>query len=128
MHRHDAAVNALVVGTKKWFLFPPTQQNWGPDAFGMPVLQWVETVLPKLKEQGIGPIELVQQAGEVLFVPQDWGHAVLNLCDVVGISSQLQVTEHGPESLLRAMIYRFLGKDSVRGASVAAREAGEGEL
>ena len=52
MHRHDAAVNALVVGTKKWFLFPPTQQNWGPDAFGMPVLQWVETVLPKLKEQG----------------------------------------------------------------------------
>eukprot|EP01045_Picozoa_sp_COSAG04_P034067 COSAG04_NODE_7302_length_1151_cov_0.751901_2_plen_21_part_01 len=21
----------------------------------------------------------------MLFVPQDWGHAVLNLCDVVGI-------------------------------------------
>ena len=61
------------MGTKKWFLFPPTQQNWGPDAFGMPVLQWVETVLPKLKEQGIGPIELVQQAGEVLFVRVDTG-------------------------------------------------------
>ena len=128
MHPHDAAVNALVVGTKKWFLFPPTHQNWGPDAFGMPVLQWVETVLPKLKEQGIGPIEHVQQAGEVLFVPQDWGHAVLNLCDVVGISSQLQVTDGGAESLLRAMIHRFLRKDGVRGASVAAGAAGEGEL
>ena len=45
-----------------------------------------------------------------------------------GISSQLQVTEHGPESLLRAMIYRFLGKDSVRGARVVGGAAGEGEL
>ena len=49
VHRHGAAINALVVGTKRWFLFPPWSPNWGPDAFGMKVSEWAEKVLPSLR-------------------------------------------------------------------------------
>ena len=91
VHRHGAAVNALVVGTKRWFLFPPWLPNWGHDAFGMEVSEWVERVLPSLRTQGIAPIELIQRSGMVVYVPPEWGHAVLNHGDVVGVSSQVFV-------------------------------------
>ena len=91
VHRHGAAINALIVGTKRWFLFPPWSPNWGPDAFGMKVSEWAEKVLPSLRRDGLGPVELVQHRGATVYVPPEWGHAVLNYGDVVGVSSQVFV-------------------------------------
>jgi oxalate decarboxylase/phosphoglucose isomerase-like protein (cupin superfamily) len=42
------------------------------------VLDWVEHDVNELKEQGFVPMECVQQQGDVLIVPELWGHAVLN--------------------------------------------------
>ena len=91
VHRHDAAINALVYGVKHWYMFPPTQRKFAPDAFGMPVDEWVEQILPQLRQGGIAPIEFIQSAGEVVFVPHDWAHVIVNLADVVGVSAQLKM-------------------------------------
>ena len=91
VHRHDGAINALVYGVKHWYLFPPTQRKFAPDAFGMPVDEWVEQILPQLRQGGIAPIEFIQSAGEVVFVPHDWAHVIVNLADVVGVSAQLKM-------------------------------------
>ena len=66
--------------------------DWGPDFFGMPIARWVNEKLPALRESGNGPIELIQRAGEMIFVPAQWAHAVLNVADVVGVSAQLVST------------------------------------
>lgn len=138
VHRHRGALNALAFGVKHWYLFSPLQTNWGPGAFGMPVSTWVERILPRLRQKGLAPIELIQvcaaqaskasalawcdsmpfilfarlfnracrfymqQAGEVLFVPNEWGHAVLNLAEVVGVSTQLNSPgiQHQLEALM----------------------------
>ena len=91
VHRHDGAINALVYGVKHWYMFPPTQRKFAPDAFGMPVDEWVEQILPQLRQGGIAPIEFIQSAGEVVFVPHDWAHVIVNLADVVGVSAQLKM-------------------------------------
>eukprot|EP01052_Picozoa_sp_SAG31_P035181 SAG31_NODE_4211_length_3468_cov_25.898783_3_plen_84_part_00 len=58
----------------------------------MPAARWVREILPELKKNGTHPIELVQRSGEVVFVPAQWAHAVLNVADVVGVSTQLILT------------------------------------
>lgn len=60
----------------------------------MPISQWVREKLPGLRARGspVAPIEFIQRAGELVFVPAQWAHAVLNLGDVVGVSTQLFLT------------------------------------
>ena len=35
--------------------------------------------------------KFIQSAGEVVFVPHDWAHVIVNLADVVGVSAQLKM-------------------------------------
>ena len=76
---HTNAWNALLYGRKRWFLLPPNSL-WGPT--GMPMMRWVHEFYEKLAPD---MYECVQEAGEVLYVPSDWYHGVLNLKDSVGI-------------------------------------------
>ena len=102
---YTSAWNALLVGRKRWAFYPPgtvppgVSVDWGdedeggassgeadprrdgcmPDDIETPSsLQWYLEVYPTLsKEQR--PIEIIQNPGDVIFVPCGWWHMVLNL-------------------------------------------------
>jgi tetratricopeptide (TPR) repeat protein len=82
-HQHTAAWNALLFGYKRWFLLPPFH-FYGPTTIAMHA--WASTWRERF---GSSLYECVQQPGEVLFVPQYWYHAVLNVSDCVGIAVEL---------------------------------------
>ncbi|QRO01546.1 cupin-like domain-containing protein [Archangium violaceum] len=88
-HQHTAAWNALLFGYKRWFLLPPFHFH-GPTTIAMH--EWARAH----REPFAAELhECVQGPGEVLFVPQHWYHAVLNVSDCVGIAVEL-----GPNSRL----------------------------
>ena len=90
LHAHVATFNALVYGRKHWYLIPPehgledtyTEQH-------APIEAFVSKGVASLRARGIKVLEFVQQAGEIIVVPNNWLHAVINLEDSVGISHQL---------------------------------------
>ena len=87
-HAHTAAWNGLVYGRKRWFLFPPLSVPYGPES-GLSMPQWVREVYDKPGALRVRPLECVQQAGEVMFVPAEWHHGILNLEDSVGVAVQM---------------------------------------
>lgn len=91
------AVNMLVYGAKRWALLPPTMARYST----MPARQWFSTQLPQLlrRSQGSGApnvdaIQCIQRPGEAMFVPEGWGHAVLNLQPSVGFATELAIRAH----------------------------------
>lgn len=73
LHAHAAALNALIVGVKRWQLVPPPEVTWSltPPRFdGHPQDR------PKF-------IQVDQRAGDLLYVPEHWGHSTLLLSDCV---------------------------------------------
>ena len=71
----------------------------------VPAAQWARATLPALCarcEQGAlprrrCPLALTQEAGDLLFVPRDWAHAVLNLQPSVGYAVEFD-TPHSRSS------------------------------
>ena len=90
LHAHVATFNALVYGRKHWYLIPP---EYGVrdtyDEQHQPIEKFVAQGVADLRKKGIKVLEFVQQAGEIVFVPANWLHAVYNLEDSVGLSYQL---------------------------------------
>ena len=43
-----------------------------------------------LMEDGFQPMECIQMQGDVLVVPELWGHAVLNVQDSVAVASEVR--------------------------------------
>ena len=88
MHYHSQALNALVRGSKKWFLRHPTFAHYDRT----PVREWLRRkdgaayAVRGAAEDRPPLIECVQRAGDILFVPSGWGHAVLNLEEVAGFA------------------------------------------
>ena len=87
-HDHPAAWNALVRGRKRWFIWPklcraPAGAEGGA-MFGVTVVQWIKSVLPTLRGP-CAPTSFEQVAGEVVFVPYGWPHAVLNIEPSIGV-------------------------------------------
>jgi hypothetical protein len=90
-HEHRDAFNEVLVGAKRWSLYPPGAFKRIADAFGFdprrPHLEWLRTVLPTLPPAA-RPLECVQRAGEVLFIPRNWFHATLNMGETVAVAQQ----------------------------------------
>ncbi|KAM4705203.1 2-oxoglutarate and iron-dependent oxygenase JMJD4 [Rhinophrynus dorsalis] len=83
--------SANVCGRKKWLLFPPGQEEYLRDCHGnMPY----DVNSPDLKDISIypnsssccPPIEVIQEAGEIIFVPSGWHHQVYNMEDTISIN------------------------------------------
>lgn len=73
MHAHFGALNALFSGAKKWFLLPPEHTFYGH----APVLRWSESSdCAAFRAEG-SLVEVTQRAGDLLFIPEGWGHATL---------------------------------------------------
>jgi hypothetical protein len=86
-HSHGGTWRALAYGRTKWYLFPPDS------AFGATfgrMQDWLE----HRSASGRGrpqlgvmqPLEIIQEEGELLFIPEMWHHATLNLQRAVGIA------------------------------------------
>ena len=88
-HAHFAAWNAVVWGRKRWLLMPPGAYFGVTVNRNMTMLNWVESSLETMK-----PLDCIQEPGSILFVPEGWSHATINLDDTVGIA-----VEVGPSKL-----------------------------
>ncbi|KAF4754376.1 hypothetical protein FOZ62_025267 [Perkinsus olseni] len=68
MHTHHAALNLLLCGRKRWLLLPSRYAFWSHEPS---VSQW------KAWQQLDHVIEIEQLPGDVIYVPEFWGHATL---------------------------------------------------
>eukprot|EP01116_Phalansterium_solitarium_P015835 TRINITY_DN353_c1_g1_i11.p3 TRINITY_DN353_c1_g1~~TRINITY_DN353_c1_g1_i11.p3 ORF type:complete len:247 (+),score=73.78 TRINITY_DN353_c1_g1_i11:603-1343(+) len=90
-HR-TSAWNALLTGRKRWVLYPPDVIPPGVDEtlidseyYAAPdALRWFLEYYPRLPPEQ-RPLEIIQHAGETIFVPSGWWHAVLNL-DAINVA------------------------------------------
>lgn len=69
-----------ICGKKQWFFYPPGAENQLKDSLGnLPYTVTDESH----KSEGI---EVIQNAGEAIFVPAGWHHQVWNLDDTISIN------------------------------------------
>ncbi|XP_067088383.1 jmjC domain-containing protein 8 [Osmerus mordax] len=85
-HWHGPGYSEVIYGRKRWFLYPPDKApHFHPNHS---TLSWVRDVSPHLPEEE-RPLECTIQPGEVLYFPDRWWHATLNLDTSVFISTFL---------------------------------------
>lgn len=81
-HFHRSSWNVLIYGQKRWFVFPPEDAFYSKQH----VWDWWREsyrLVPKPKAW-----ECVQNPGDMVFIPDMWGHAVLNLQESTGVASE----------------------------------------
>jgi len=97
---HTSAWNTLLLGHKKWVLFPPDtpevmlktpEHNLG--AAGWFANTYPKTVSSKWPSK-FKPVEILQEPGETIFLPAGWWHAVLNLDFTVCITQNFAQPQH----------------------------------
>ena len=88
-----SAWNTLLVGRKRWVMFPPRTakaivigkrhfKSGGDDEpYG-----WFRDILPHVLLEVEGAIEFVQYPGETVFIASGWWHAVLNMDDTIAVT------------------------------------------
>ena len=86
-HNHGESWLGLVHGSKHWFLYPPGTAASVPMDVISGVQYWARNVLPTLG--GNKPMQCTQKPGEILYVPQGWIHATLNIGEAVAVGGQI---------------------------------------
>lgn len=85
-HWHGPGYSEVIYGRKRWFLYPPDKEpHFHPNHT---TLSWVMETYPNLPEDE-APLECTIRPGEVLYFPDRWWHATLNLDTSVFISTFL---------------------------------------
>lgn len=85
-HWHGPGYSEVIYGRKRWFLYPPDKEpHFHPNRT---TLSWVTETYPNLPEDE-APLECTIRPGEVLYFPDRWWHATLNLDTSVFISTFL---------------------------------------
>lgn len=80
-----------ICGKKKWLFFPPGQEEALRDCRGSLPYDVTSTELldthlyPRIQPNSL-PIEVIQEPGEMVFVPSGWHHQVYNLEDTISIN------------------------------------------
>lgn len=92
-----SAWNTLLVGRKRWVLFPPDVPKAIVKGKGHvrrgeddEAVNYFMDILPRIKRahapETLRCIELMQYPGDTIFVPGGWWHAVLNVEDTVAVT------------------------------------------
>ncbi|XP_059203070.1 jmjC domain-containing protein 8 [Centropristis striata] len=85
-HWHGPGFSEVIYGRKRWFLYPPDREpHFHPNRS---TLSWLTETYPNLNGDE-APLECTIRPGEVLFFPDRWWHATLNLDTSVFISTFL---------------------------------------
>ncbi|XP_029433043.1 jmjC domain-containing protein 8 [Rhinatrema bivittatum] len=85
-HWHGPGYSEVIFGRKRWFLYPPEKTPaFNPNRT---TLSWLTETYPLLPEED-RPLECTIRPGEVLYFPDHWWHATLNLDTSVFISTFL---------------------------------------
>ncbi|XP_007955677.1 jmjC domain-containing protein 8 [Orycteropus afer afer] len=85
-HWHGPGFSEVIYGRKRWFLYPPEKTpEFHPNKT---TLAWLQEKYPTLGPSA-RPLECTIQPGEVLYFPDRWWHATLNLDTSVFISTFL---------------------------------------
>lgn len=69
-----------ICGKKKWIFIPPGEENKLKDKFGNLLYDITDSL------NSVRYFEVIQEAGEALFVPSNWHHQVWNLDDTISIN------------------------------------------
>lgn len=85
-HYHSHAWNGLAYGRKLWLLWPPSLSFYSK----RPILDFLRHDLPQL-EPSERPLTVVQEAGDVVFVPSGWAHGILNLKEGLGLAEEFDL-------------------------------------
>ena len=71
-------------GRKRWYLSPPSRS-----LFSMgPAHEWIEHRLPQLLADGEPVFRCEQREGDMLVLPDFWGHLTINMEVSVGIAQE----------------------------------------
>ena len=101
-HKHADAWNAILFGHKRWFLYPPTKTPPGGVWPGYSQMDWLKAVYPTLEDND-KPIECVQEAGEILYLPESYYHETINIGDTLAIGFQKNVAQTPVEQIFYAL-------------------------
>eukprot|EP00633_Aureoumbra_lagunensis_P008734 CAMPEP_0197310136 /NCGR_PEP_ID=MMETSP0891-20130614/8760_1 /TAXON_ID=44058 ORGANISM="Aureoumbra lagunensis, Strain CCMP1510" /NCGR_SAMPLE_ID=MMETSP0891 /ASSEMBLY_ACC=CAM_ASM_000534 /LENGTH=1110 /DNA_ID=CAMNT_0042795639 /DNA_START=226 /DNA_END=3558 /DNA_ORIENTATION=- len=93
MHFHNTAWNALIYGTKFWIIYPP--------AFNVMSNQHIRYWEAKDRLQAElnpyapqpKPFHCLQRQGDVLIVPELWGHGVINLHTSIAVATEVKQSQ-----------------------------------
>lgn len=96
IHYHGDAWNVCAYGARRWFLFAPQSSTYSK----IPMKEWVEYDYPKLKKSE-RPMECMQRAGDVIFVPHMFGHGTYNVQESVGVAVEIQHCQQNPNGFIR---------------------------
>ncbi|XP_008838072.1 2-oxoglutarate and iron-dependent oxygenase JMJD4 [Nannospalax galili] len=88
---HSFSWSVNICGRKKWLFFPPGQEEALRDCHGalpydMTSPELLDTRLYPRIQDSSPPLEVIQEAGEMVFVPSGWHHQVYNLDDTISIN------------------------------------------
>ncbi|XP_037113376.1 jmjC domain-containing protein 8 isoform X1 [Syngnathus acus] len=85
-HWHGPGYSEVIYGRKRWFLYPPEHEpHFHPN---ISTLSWLRNIYPHLTPRQ-APLECTIRPGQVLYFPDRWWHATLNLDTSVFISTFL---------------------------------------
>jgi hypothetical protein len=95
-HIHKDAFNTLQQGKKHW-IFYDAHQQYAPRGFqemkkchiqyapGSHAKDWFTKELPKLPKRVEKVYQCFQEAGDIVYIPTQYSHAVINLSEVMGV-------------------------------------------
>ncbi|XP_060070677.1 uncharacterized protein LOC132550604 [Ylistrum balloti] len=86
-HKHADAWNGVIFGRKRWFLYDIHQTPPGGVYPGFTQNEWYKKLYPYL-DDALKPQECVQEAGEILYLPEGTYHGTINLGDTVAVGIQ----------------------------------------
>ncbi|KAL7532012.1 hypothetical protein ACHAXR_004371 [Thalassiosira sp. AJA248-18] len=102
-HFHGEAWNVVIFGAKRWILYDnarwyknTTRQRYmaleGPEAAVLSSSEWIRQLYhdpERTRELRAHGHDCIQHAGEMMFVPRQWMHSVVNIGDTISVISEV---------------------------------------